>query len=56
MQRFRGAGLRTLVAENALRPVFPLAGFLVDLYVHGADAQAFAAADALILIAADAQQ
>ena len=54
MQRFCGAGLRTLVAEDALRPTFPFAGFLIDLYVHGADPQAFAAVDTLILITVDA--
>ena len=56
MQRFCGASLRTLIAEDALRPVFPLAGFPVSLDIHGADAQAFAAMDALILVAVDAQQ
>ena len=56
MQRFCGADLCALVAEDALRSVFPLAGFPVSLDIHGADAQAFAAMDALILVAVDAQQ
>ena len=50
MQRFCGAGLRTLVAEDALRPTFPFAGFLIDLYVHGADPQAFAAVNAFAFV------
>ena len=56
MQCFYRAGFRTFVTENALRPIFPFAGFLIDLYVHGADPQAFAAVDTLILITVDAQQ
>ena len=55
-QRFCGAGLCTLVAEDALRSVFSFAGFLVDLHVHGADPQTFSAMNALILIAVDSQQ
>ena len=54
MQRLCGTGLCALVAENTLRSVFPLAGFLVDLHIHRADAQALAAVDALVLIAVDA--
>ena len=50
MQRFCGADLCALVAEDALRSVFPFARFFVDLHVHGADAQALAAVNALILI------
>ncbi len=56
MQRFCRAGLRAFVAEDALRSVFPFAGFFIDLNIHGADAQAFAAMDAIILVAVDAQQ
>ena len=56
MQRFCGADLCALVAEDALRSVFPFTRFFVDLHVHGADAQALAAVDALVLIAVDAQQ
>ena len=44
------------MAENALRSVFSLTGLFVDLHIHGADPQAFAAMDALILVAMDAQQ
>ena len=56
MQRLCGTGLCALVAENTLRSVFPLAGFLVDLHIHRADPQALAAVDALLLVAVDAQQ
>mgnify|MGYP006903153562 CR=1 FL=1 len=56
MQRLCGTDLRTLVAEDALRSVFPFAGLLVDLYVHGADTQAFPAVDAFTFIAVDTQQ
>ena len=56
MQRLCGADLRAFVAEDALCPVFSLAGLLVDLYVHGAGPQTFSAMNALILIAVDAQQ
>ena len=56
MQRFCGASLRTLIAEDALRPVFPLAGFFVDLHIHGANPQALPTMDAFALVAVDAQQ
>ena len=56
MQRFCGTDLRAFIAENALRSVFPFAGFFVDLHVHGADSQTLPAMNALILIAVDAQQ
>ena len=56
MQRFFRAGLRAFVAENAFCPVFALAGFFVDLHVHGADSETLPTMDALILIAVDAQQ
>ena len=56
MQRFCGADLCALVAEDALRPVFPLAGFLIDLHIHGADPQALAAVDAFAFVTVDAQQ
>lgn len=51
-----GADLRALVAEDALRPVFPPAGLFVDLYVHRAGAQTLSAADAFALVAVDAQK
>ena len=56
MQCFRGADFRAFIAEDALRSVFPSAGFLVDLHIHGADPQTFAAADAFAFITVDAQQ
>ena len=56
MQRFCGADLCALVAEDALRSVFPFTRFFVDLRVDGADAQALAAVNALILITVDAQK
>ena len=56
MQCLGGADLCAFVAEDTFRPVFPLAGFFVDLHVHGADPQAFAAADTFTLVAVNAQQ
>ena len=56
MQRFCRASLRALIAEDALRSVFPLAGFFIDLHVHGADPQALPTMDAFALVAVDAQQ
>ena len=55
MQCLAGADLCAFVAEDTFRPVFPLAGFFVDLHVHGADPQAFAAADTFTLVAVNAQ-
>ena len=55
MQRLCGTDLRAFIAENALRSVFPFAGFFVDLHVHGADAQALAAVNTFALVAVDAQ-
>ena len=56
MQCFFRAGLRALVTEDALRSVFSLAGLFIDLHIHRADPQAFAAVNALILVAMDTQQ
>ena len=56
MQRLGGTGFRAFIAENALRPVFPFAGFPVDLHIHGADPQTLSTMDTLLLIAVDAQQ
>ena len=56
MQRLCGTDLRAFMAEDALRSIFPSAGFFVDLHIHGADPQALPTMDALILIAVDAQQ
>ena len=56
MQRFCRARFRTLVAKDALRSVFLLAGFFIDLHIHGADAQAFAAMDTFALVAMNAQE
>ena len=56
MQRFCRASLRALIAEDALRSVFPLAGFFIDLHVHGADPQALPTMDAFALVAVDAQK
>ena len=56
MQCFGRTDLRTFITEYALRSSLSFAGFLIDLYVHGADPQAFAAVDTLILITVDAQQ
>ena len=56
MQRLCGTHLRALIAEYALCSVFPLAGFLINLHVHGADLQTLPAMDTLILITVDAQK
>ena len=56
MQRLCGTNLRAFIAENALRSIFPFAGFFVDLHVHGADSETLPTMDALALIAVDAQQ
>ena len=56
MQRLCGTHLRALIAEYALCSVFPLAGFPVDLHIHGAGPQTFPAMDAFALIAVDAEQ
>ena len=56
MKCFCGTNFRAFIAENALRSVFPLAGFSVDLHVHGTDPQTLSTMNALILIAVDAQQ
>lgn len=56
MQRLCGTHLRTSVAEDAFRSVFRLAGFPVDLHIHGAGSQTFPAMDALLLVAVDAEQ
>ena len=56
MQRLRGTGSRAFVAEDTLRPVFPFAGFFVDLHVHGTDPQTLPTMDALLFSAVDAQQ
>ena len=56
MQRLCGTDFRAFVAEDALRSIFPFAGFFVDLHVHGADSETLPTMDALALIAVDAQQ
>ena len=54
MQSPCGAALRAFIAEDALRSIFPSAGFFVDLHVHGADSETLPTMDALALIAVDA--
>lgn len=56
MQRLGGTGFRAFIAKDTLRSVFSLAGFFVDLHVHGADPQALSAVNAFALVAVDAQQ
>ena len=53
---FCGTNFRAFIAENALRSVFPFAGFFVDLHVHGTDPQTFAAVDTFTFVAMDPQQ
>ena len=56
MQRLCGTHLRTFVAEDALRSIFSVAGFFVDLHVHGTDPQTFATVDTFTLVTMDPQQ
>ena len=56
MQCFYRAGFRTFVAENALRSIFPLAGLLINLHIHGTNPQAFAAMDTLAFITVNPKQ
>ena len=56
MQRFFGADLGACIAQDALRGVFALSAFFVDLDVHRADLQAFAALDTFAFIAMYAQE
>ena len=56
MKCFCGTNFRALIAENALRSVFPFAGFFVDLHVHRTYLQAFTAVDAFPFVAVNAQQ
>ena len=56
MQCFYRAGFRTFVAENALRSIFPLAGLLINLHIHGTNPQAFAAMDTLAFITVNPNQ
>lgn len=56
MQRFCGTGFRAFIAEDALCPVLTLAGFLVDLNIHGTAPQTLAAVYAFAFITVDAQQ
>lgn len=56
MQSLFRAGLRAFVAKNARSPVFTFAGFFVDLHIHRANSQAFAAADAFTFVTVNAQQ
>ena len=49
-QCFFRTNLRAFVAENTLRSVFSVAGFFIDLYIHGADPQAFAAVNAFAFV------
>ena len=56
MQRFFGTDLGACIAQDALRGVFALSTFFVDLDVHRADLQAFAALDTFTFIAMYAQE
>ena len=56
MQRFFGTDLGACIAQDALRGVFALSAFFVDLDVHRADLQAFAALDTFAFIAMYAQE
>ncbi len=53
----RGKGFSCIHSrEYTLFRFFPLAGFLINLHVHGADLQTLPAMDTLILITVDAQK
>ena len=56
MQCFFRASLCTFITENAFRSVFSLTRLFIDFYIHGADLQALAAMDALILVTVDTQK
>ena len=56
VQRFFGTDLGACIAQDALRGVFALSAFFVDLDVHRADLQAFAALDTFAFIAMYAQE
>ena len=56
MQRFFGTDLGACIAQDAFRGVFALSAFFVDLDVHRADLQAFAALDTFAFIAMYAQE
>ena len=56
MQRLGGTGFRAFIAKDTLRSVFSLAGFSVDLHIHGTDPQTLPAVNAFALVAVDAQQ
>lgn len=56
MQRFFGTDLGACIAQDALRTVFALSAFFVDLDVHRADLQAFAALNTFAFIAMHAQE
>ena len=56
VQRFFGTDLGACIAQDALRGVFALSAFFVDLDVHRADFQAFAALDTFAFIAMYAQE
>ena len=56
MQRFFGTDLGACIAQDALRGVFALSAFFVDLDVHRTDFQAFAALDTFAFIAMYAQE
>ena len=55
MQRFFGTDLGACIAQDTLRGVFALSAFFVDLDVHRADLQAFAALDTFAFIAVNTQ-
>ena len=56
MQCFCWADHCTFVAEDALRSIFSVEGFFVDLHVHGTDPQTFATVDTFTLVTMDPQQ
>ena len=55
-QRFNGTDLLAFLAKNALGGVLAVAGVFIYFDIHRADLKAFAALDALALVAPYAQQ
>ena len=55
-QRFNRTSLLAFLAKDAFCGVFPIAGVIVHLDLHGTDFQTLAALDALALVAMDTEQ
>ena len=56
MQCFCRAGFRAFITEDTFRSSLSLAGFLIDLHIHGANAQTFSTVDTFAFIAVNTQE